>query len=229
MLIGLAVLALLAVGAAFYAKRQEMVDSPLIDWIIGALCLAALAILIPSVFMGSDNPAPGTDFEQAAAWKLGELVSSSRDEGEVVVFLDGVLKGTASHSAQRSGISQALGGKLNPVWVDLAPDGGGEFGELDGESPASKRGKAIYDAVKGANQPVAVISMVPLTEHIPKALLDNLPLIFTYEQNDNKTWRDRVEGGEYGAVVMPRGDTDYTKKAASNLQKRFDQRFQVVR
>jgi len=232
MLIALAALVLVALVVAFFLKRQEIMEGVLIDGLIGVLCLLAIGLLIPSVFMRSSAPAPGTGFEQAAAWKLGQLVSKSRDSGEVVVFLDAALKGPvgdASHAAQRAGIEEGLSSGLKPVWADLSPDGGGEFGELDGLDTTSSRAKAIYAAVEAANEPVAVLSMVPVTEHIPDALLDRIPLVFTFEQDESKIFRERLEAGEYGAVVRPRSDSDNTQKASRGLQQRFDQRFEVVR
>gem|GEM_PF-1948756 len=229
MLLPLAMVVLVALCIAFFLKRQEIMEGPLIDALIGVLVLLAIGLMISSVFMRSSAPSPGTDFEQAAAWKLGQLVSKSRDAGEVVVFLDGALKGTASHAAQRAGIEEALSGKLTPVWSDLSPDGGGEFGALDGLDTASTRAKAIYAAVQAANEPVAVLSMVPITKHIPEALLDRIPLVFTYEQDESEVFRKRLEFGEYGAVVIPRSDSDNTKKPARALQQRFEQRFEVVR
>lgn len=229
MLLILAALALVALCVAFFLKRQEIMEGALIDGLIGVLFLAAIGLMIPSVFMRSSTPTPGTDFEQAAAWKLGQLVSKSRDAGEVVVFLDGALKGTASHAAQRAGIEEALSGGLKPVWADLSPDGGGEFSALDGMDGTSTRAKAIYAAVEAANEPVAVLSMVPVTQHIPDKLLDRIPLVFTYEQDESEVFRKRVEAGEYGAVVRPRSDSDNTKKPSRGLQQRFEQRFEVVR
>lgn len=179
------------------------------------------AVFLIKASLGTDRPIPSTDFEEAAAWKLATLVKTHHKSGTVLVLQEEILKDLPSGKSQRAGIRKGLGA-LTPLFEALPSPTEGELEGLSG------RAAAILERVKFAGAPVAILSMVPISEHIPVKALRKLPPIYTFEMAPLPHHKKQLRLGEFGAVVVPILNGNNTALPARNLEARFNQRFKLL-
>lgn len=214
-----AILLLVALVVAVMLYKQ---GTPYMGWVLGAIVAASLYLLV-NLFMQPDRPEQVTDFEAAVGWKLADHISGAYDSGEVIIIQESSLKDGPSGIAQRKGVEKGLRG-ITPLWKTLTSPDEFEAGE---PGTMNKRAQALVQLAKDANNPVAILSFVPLDQLLNDVSLKQLPPVYLYAAGPDPVHERRLTRGEYGGVVTQKLGADFTKQPAGSMEKRFDQRFQL--